>query len=97
MDETTYRKWSELHLRAASGEVLSPEERAFYERILKELDDTEFFPGDIAELRKTRKRLAELKAAHDELQAKSDALDARIAELEASLSERTRQALNAED
>jgi hypothetical protein len=78
MDEATYQAWWVLHLRAARGDRLSPEERAQYEAGLKHLHAQEVLGGDLAELRRARAAVARLEAESAALRARRDALDAEI-------------------
>jgi hypothetical protein len=86
--------WRALHLRHASGDSLTDEERALYESGLRELEQGESFPGDLEELRRLRAELRRLKAENTELEAKSRALDQEIATLEAKLDPRIRALLD---
>ena len=95
MNETlsVSQEWSALHIRAARGETLSPEERAVYEAGLKQLEEGESYPGVLTLLKQARAQTAALEAEQAELRVRHDARKARIAVLEAALDERTRQAL----
>ena len=61
MESQEYKEWWQLHLRAAKGEELSPEERARYESRLAQLDADEKIGGGIEELRRLREKVAALK------------------------------------
>jgi hypothetical protein len=89
--------WRALHLRKACGEALSDEERAAYEAGLREIQQTEGFPGDIEMLRQLRAEIARLKAEHAELQAREAELDRQMAALEARLSPEVRALLGSDD
>lgn len=85
--------WWPLHLRAARGEDLTPDERAIYEAARKRIEEGESYPGDLVSLKQTRAQIMDLEAEQAALQARHDALKAEIDALESALDERTRQAL----
>jgi hypothetical protein len=97
MDAARYPAWWQLHLRAARGERLSPEEQAAYEAGARELDETETMPGALSRLRQARAAIAQAEAECVDLRRQRDALDAEMAALEARLSRQTRQALGVAD
>lgn len=88
--------WWALHLRKARGETLTDEERAAYEKGLRELQRGGMFPGDIETLRQLRAEMTRLKAECAELKALEAELDRQIAELEAKLSPDIRALLGTE-
>jgi hypothetical protein len=97
MDAAQYNAWWQLHLRAARGERLDPEEQATYEGGARQLDQTEAISGNLDRLRRARAAVAQAEAECADLRRRRDALDAEMAALEARLSQRTRQALGVAD
>lgn len=99
MDETTYQRWWPLHLRTARGEILSDEERSFYENELSRLYQDEQIQLQVAPSRnlQLRERIEALEAERTRLEAKRKQLDEEIAALEAALNQKTRQLLGVGD
>ena len=93
MDEVTYKAWWPLHLRAVSGEVLSNEERAFYEAKLTQLHQEETLQDNVSNLREARAEIQRLAAERLQLQGRRQELQSKMAALEAALSEPTQQLL----
>lgn len=85
MNDARYRRWWQLHLRAARGEMLNPAERAEYEAGLEVLDQEEkeqLKPESVTTLRRLRARVEQLRRVHAELLSKSARLDEQIIALE---------------
>jgi hypothetical protein len=85
MDEKTYARWWEYHIRAVKGETLTAEEQAEYEVGLTALDQEEkeqFQANDLTALRQSRAKIEQLQADHARLMAEHERLDKRIALLE---------------
>ena len=85
MDQATYDRWWQLHLRVAKGEVLESTERATYEGGLAVLDAEEraqFGDASLTVLRNLKAEVDLLEATHAKLQAKSTRLDRQIWTLE---------------
>ena len=85
MDQTTYERWWQLHLKAARGGALDPTERALYEAGLATLDSEEqaqWADTDLALLRQLRAEVERLETTHAQLQARSQRLDRQIWTLE---------------
>jgi hypothetical protein len=85
MDETTYKRWWQLHLRMAKGETLTPAEQAEYDAGVEILDTEEkeqFEPNKVTVLRQLRAQVEGLQTTHAQLTAESARLDKRIAALE---------------
>ena len=85
MDQTTYVRWWQLHLRVAKGDELDATERATYEAGLIELDAEEkaqWTDNDLTRLRKLKAEVEGLQATRAQLQAKSRRLDRQIRTLE---------------
>jgi hypothetical protein len=85
MDEKTYQRWWQYHLRSVKGEILAPAEQAEYEAGLQELDREEqeqLYKNSQANLRRAKTQVAELQLTHAQLMSESDRLDKRIAVLE---------------
>jgi hypothetical protein len=80
-----YHRWWPLHIRAACGEVLTDEERSFYEAGLQELEREEIGAATLAQIRQTRARLQALEAERDALLARRQQVEAEIARLESAL------------
>lgn len=78
-------KWWSLHLKKARGETLNPEDLGYYESALRQLHESEEFPGQLAALRQLRQDLAVLESENSTLQVQRQALDKEIANLEALL------------
>ena len=62
-------KWWDLHLRKARGGILSADEAKFYEATLKELYESEEFPGQLAALKRLREKVTELEQVNARLKA----------------------------
>lgn len=94
MEDTTLKRWQQLHLRTASGETLSAEEQAFYEAGREELEQSEDIGasiiGRIVQLKNT---LAVMQAKRAALTGERVRLEQEIACLESALDERTRRQL----
>ena len=97
MDAARYQAWWQLHLRAARGERLGPEEQTAYEAGARELDETEPLGGSLDRLRHARAAVTQAEAECANLHRQRAALDSEMAALEARLSQRTRQALGVAD
>lgn len=97
MDDTEYKHWWTLHVRAARGEELTEGERVAYEAGLRELQDEEVLASDLSSLREVREAVSELDAKYEELQQRRHELKAEVARLEAGLSEEERKRLGIED
>ena len=97
VDDTTDRAWWQLHVRAARGEHLAPEEQTSYEEGLRHLEAAETLDGGIDELRRVRAAVLAAEADRDRLQQRRTQLEREIALLESALSERTRHLLEAGD
>ena len=85
MDQTTYLRWWQLHLRVARGDKLDAAERATYEAGLIELDaeeKTQWTDGDLIRLRRLKAEVESLQSTRVQLQAKSRRLDRQIRTLE---------------
>lgn len=85
MDEQTYQRWWQLHVRVARDEKLSLVEQIEYDRGLQALDSAEkqnLESATAAALRQLRARIAQLQTENVQLQSKSTRLDRRIRALE---------------
>ena len=85
MDEKTYQRWWQYHLRSAKGKTLTPAEQAEYEAGFSELDQEEreqFEQHSHTALRRLRAQVEALQLTHTQLMSESDRLDKRIAVLE---------------
>ena len=86
MDQTTYERWWQLHLRVAKGEELGAAEQAIYTAGVTDLDAEEGqTPGEnsnLTLLRRLRTEVESLETTHAQLQAKSRRLDRQIWTLE---------------
>ena len=85
MDEMTYTRWWQLHLRAAKGKTLNAAEQAEYEAGLAALDLEERAQGadaDLALLLKLKTEVERLESVHAQLQSRSHRLDQKIWTLE---------------
>ena len=85
MDQATYDRWWQLHLRVANGEGLDSTERATYEAGLAVLDTEEraqFDDASLTVLRNLKAEVDSLEATHAKLQARSTRLDRQIGTLE---------------
>ncbi len=85
MDDRTYQRWWQLHVRTARGERLSLVEQVEYDRGLQVLDrverkELESVTTDA--LRQLRAQIGQLQTENDQLQAKSARLDRQIRTLE---------------
>lgn len=87
MDEKTYKRWWQYHLRVARGETLTPAEQVEYEAGVKRLDQEEgeqLQTNGLAALRQARAQIEQLRIVNTQLLAKSAGLDRRIVALEKS-------------
>jgi predicted RNase H-like nuclease (RuvC/YqgF family) len=85
MDQTTYLRWWQLHLRVARGDELDAAERVTYEAGLIELDAEEkaqWTDDDLKRLRRLKAEVESLQTTRVQLQAKSRRLDRQIRTLE---------------
>lgn len=85
MDEKTYQRWWQLHLRVAKDEKLNHLEQMEYDRGLQIFDSAEkqqIEPATAAMLRQLRAQIEQLRAENAQLQAGSARLDRRIRALE---------------
>lgn len=85
MDQTTYERWWQLHLRVARGEMLDEDTQAEYAAGLAVLDQeehTQWGETDLELLRKLKSEVEALQAAHERLQSRSQHLDRQIWTLE---------------
>ena len=85
MDQTTYERWWQLHLRVAKGEELDAAERVIYAAGLTELDaeeKTQWENGNLTMLRRLRAEVESLETAHAQLQVRSQHLNRQIWTLE---------------
>ena len=85
MDQTTYMRWWQLHLRVAQGEELDAAERVIYAAGLTELDaeeKTQWEDGNLTMLHRLRAEVESLETAHAQLQARSQSLNRQIWTLE---------------
>ena len=95
VDQTSYHQWCQLHLRAARGESLGPDEQSSYSAGRRELEREEQLL-ETTEVRESREQLVALEAGHADLETRRQQLDAEIAELESRLRDQTRQYLGVE-
>ncbi len=77
MDQATFQRWWEIHLRVAKGDSLNSEEQAVYDAVRQELERNE----SLQEVRSTREVLENLKA----LEAERSKLESRRQELESEI------------
>ena len=85
MNEQTYNKWWQLHLRVSQGETLDPQEQTQYNAGLDALDNEEkeqFQSTGLNAIRQLRASIEELRDFHAELMHKSKHLDEQIVTLE---------------
>ncbi len=86
MDKDMYEQWWKVHLRVASGEKLTPQEEAMYQKGLEILDREEEeqlqLASSVDELAMMKTKIIELQIEHSQLQLKSTRLDAKIVQLE---------------
>ena len=92
MDNMTYHKWWQWHVRVARGETLFGDERMAYQVGLAELDKEEPLAATV-DARELRQSLVALQKDHWELEQQRLELDAEITTLESRLSENARQFL----
>ncbi len=96
MDEQNYENWWPLYVCASRGESLTPEERASYETMLKQLHVDERFAGEISELQKKKKELARQEEVFSRLHSERQRRSKEIASLENALSVPIRNLLGVE-
>ena len=86
MDQTTYERWWQLHLRVARGEELDAAEQAIYAAGSMDMDaeegKTPLENSNLTLLRRLRTEVESLETTHAQLQAKSRRLDRQIWTLE---------------
>ena len=89
MDEAAYNIWWKLHIRAASREPLTPEERIAYETGLRQLHGEEKLNSSYAdEIRAMQAQIAESERERARLSEQKQQVEAKIAALEAIRAER---------
>src|SRR5437879_3183953 len=93
MDKQTYDVWWHLHVSAASGEKLTPDETARYQAGMRELEATEELGPSFTELREARERALRLEPEYAARQTELHELEKQIAAEEERLSEPTRRLL----
>jgi hypothetical protein len=96
VDQPTYERWWQLHLRIAHGESLTHEEQSSYDAGRRELEQQEQL-GETMAARELREELVALEAEHADLERRRQQLDSEIADLESRLSDETRQFLGVQD
>jgi hypothetical protein len=96
VDQATFQRWWELHLRVARGESLTSEERATYNAGLQELEKDEKLQ-EVRSTREVREQLRALEAERMNLEARRRVLESKIADLERRLHAETRHLLGVED
>ena len=95
MDDSTFKSWWQLHVRAARGESLTSDEHARYEAIRAVLENDEAYqPLRSANLAREEHRVLEIERS--QLEQHRVRLDAEIAALEGRLGQQTRQLLGVE-
>lgn len=83
MEETAYKQWWPLHLRAVLGEPLSAEEQARYEAGLRQLEAEEPpIQSSIDELRQARQKMLNAQAEYQQLQQRYISMQVKVATLE---------------
>ena len=82
MDEATYKVWWPLHIRAATGDNLTSEERTFYEMWLKRLDEEENLYDYQEEISQMEANLRALEAENAQLHERMMQMAIEIAALE---------------
>ena len=85
MDEATYARWWQLHLRVARGGHLAPADQTEYATGLAALDHEEqaqWEDANLAQLRRLKADVERLEATHAQLQSRSQLLDRQIWTLE---------------
>jgi hypothetical protein len=85
MDEASYKRWWQLHLRVARGGHLTPAEQTDYATGLAALDHEEqaqWEDANLAQLRRLKADVERLEASHAQLQSRSQLLDRQIWTLE---------------
>jgi hypothetical protein len=97
MDQAIYERWWPLHLRAARGQSLSNQERAFYDAGVQQFDAEERLTISQTQLQRAREAAAASKAELDGLIARREQLQASLAALEAAIAEESRRGRNAEE
>ena len=91
MDQATYERWRPLHVRFAKGEALSPEDRAFYDAVCRQLDEEELLSMQPLNERiaRAQERIASLEKERASLDARCREVQAQIEDLEATLRKRS--------
>lgn len=85
MDEKTYERWWQLHLRVAKGETLLAEEKVEYETGSALMDQEEaetLKPNTLRMLQTFKVRIQELENEHRDLVRQNKKLDQKIKRLE---------------
>jgi hypothetical protein len=96
MNGSANQRWWELHVRVARGERLSPEERAVYDAIRRELEESETLQP-LQSAKEARDELRELELQRRRLEQRRQELDAEIAAVERALAPQARELLGAEE
>ena len=86
IDEQTYQRWWNLHLRVARGDKLDSAEHAFYESVRQHLEGEETLHAPAPGLGALQAVIKSLESEHSGLEARRRQLETEIAALESALS-----------
>jgi len=86
IDEQTYQRWWNLHLRVARGDKLDSAEHAFYESVRQHLEGEETLHAPTPGLEALQAAIKSLESEHSGLEARRRQLETEIAALENALS-----------
>src|SRR5438132_12101449 len=86
IDQQTYQRWWNLHLRVARDDKLDSADQAFYESVRQLLEGEETPRAPAPDLGALQAVIKSLESEHCRLEARRRQLDTEIAALESSLS-----------
>ena len=97
IDQQTYERWWNLHLRVARGDKLDSADHAYYESVRQQLEGEETLRAPAPDLGALRAVIKSLESEHSGLEARRRQLETEIAALEGSLRKSIGQPLGVGD
>jgi septal ring factor EnvC (AmiA/AmiB activator) len=97
IDQQTYQRWWNLHLRVARGDKLDSADHAYYESVRQQLEGEETLRAAAPDLGTLQTVIKSLESEHSGLEARRRQLETEIAALEGSLRKSIGQPLGVGD
>ena len=97
IDQQTYQRWWNLHLRVARGDKLDSADQAFYESVRQQPEGEETLRALAPDLGALQAVIKSLESEHSGLEARRRQLETEIAALESSLRKSIGQPLGVGD